>query len=137
RMRELQRTFDAFSAGTQRVLRGITLMKVQGAEETELRARRAEHADLGRATMEASWSKGAYTIVQSAVAASAGILVLVFGGIAASRGDMSTGELISFYAVLAMLLRQVGVIVAGLPQVLGGQEAVRRLDDLLRAPDAE
>jgi ATP-binding cassette subfamily B protein len=137
RMRKLQRAFDDFSTGTQRTLRTITLVKVQGAERPEVDARRAEHAALGRATMDVSWVKGAYTIVQSAVAAGAGIAVLVVGGVAASRGQMSLGELVSFYAVLALLLRQVGAVVSGVPHVLAGQEAVRRLDDLLDADDAE
>jgi len=137
RMRGLQRAFDRFSAGTQLTLRSITLVKVQGAEAAELAARRTEHAELGRAGMAISWVRGAYSIVQGAVAASAGVIVLVFGGVATARGDMSFGELVSFYAVLALLLRQLGTIVSGLPLVIGGYEAINRLDSLLEATDAE
>src|SRR4051812_3042201 len=137
RMRHLQRTFDAFSSGTQRTLRAITLVKVQGAERSELATRRGEHAELGGAAMDIAWIRGAYSIVQSAVAAMAGVIVLVFGGVATARGDMSFGELVSFYAVLALLLRQLGTVVDGFPLVLGGYEAISRLDDLLEAEETE
>ena len=137
RMRRLQRAWDAFSSGTQMTLRAITLVKVQGAERTEVEARRADHVQLGRAGLDLAWVRGAYGIVQSAIAASSGVIVLVFGGVAAARHDMTIGELLSFYAVLALLLRQVNAILGGVPQVLSGYESVSRLDDLLEAEDEE
>ena len=137
RSRRLQRIFDAVSSGTHLTLRAATLVKVQGAEEAELRARGVEHERLGEAELSLAWLRGAYQVVQGAVAACAGAVVLVFGGIAAAHGQMSMGDLIAFYAVLALLLRQVTLILSGIPNVLVGYESLSRLDDLLTAEERE
>jgi ATP-binding cassette subfamily B protein len=48
---------------------------------------------------------------------------------------MSLGALLSFYALLGLLLRQVTAILGAIPLVLAGQESVRRLDLVLGAAD--
>jgi ABC-type multidrug transport system fused ATPase/permease subunit len=135
--RRVQLSFDVFSEGTNRTLRSITLAKVQGAEREELRARRDEHQRLGDDSLRLAWVRGCYQVVQGAVAASAGAVVLVFGGIATAKGTMSLGELIAFYAVLALLLREIHSVLLGMPHVLTGYEALSRLDDLLSVDHQE
>jgi ABC-type bacteriocin/lantibiotic exporter with double-glycine peptidase domain len=128
-------SFDVFSGRTHLALRAMTLTRVLGAGREELERRRVEHAELGRAGVDMAWRQSAYTAVQAAIGASTGALVLVVGGRAVARGDMSLGALLSFYAVLGLLLRQLGTIVIAIPRVLAGQESLRRLDLILGAAD--
>jgi ATP-binding cassette subfamily B protein len=83
------------------------------------------------------WRQNAYRLVQGAVAASAGVVVLVVGGQAVADGTMTLGQLLSFYAILALLLRQVYPIVGLLPLVIGGYESVVRLAALLENQERE
>jgi ABC-type bacteriocin/lantibiotic exporter with double-glycine peptidase domain len=137
RYRRWQRAFDTFSTQTQLALRAITLMKASGAELHELRNRASEVRELSNAGRAMVWREDAYRLVQGAVAASAGVIVLVVGGRAVAHGTMTLGQLLSFYAVLALLLQQLDQIVAVLPQVIGGYESVARLAALIESQEQE
>src|SRR3954452_20724329 len=133
RTRSWQRAFDVFSSQTALALRAMTLIKVHGAERLELDQRAKEGAALGGAGREMAWRSGAYTIVQQAVAASAGVVVLIIGGWSAAKGHMTLGELLGFYAIVALLLRQVAQVASSVPAVLAGYESIARLDDIMEA----
>jgi ABC-type bacteriocin/lantibiotic exporter with double-glycine peptidase domain len=131
------RAFDAFSGRTQRVLRSMTLTRVQGAERIELERHRREFAELGRASQEMAWTQSAYSIVQGAVAASAGVVGLMVGGLAVAHGDMSLGDLLAFYAVLVLLLRQLGTVLSAVPAIIAGRQSLARVDALLAEREPE
>jgi len=135
RTRRWQIAFDVFTSKTALALRAMTLVKVQAAEREELDQRRAEHTDLGRAGRDLGWVQSAFYIVQNAVMASSGVVVLVLGGRAVALGQMTIGSLLSFYAILALLLKQVTLILQALPQVMTGYESVARLEEILEAED--
>jgi ABC-type bacteriocin/lantibiotic exporter with double-glycine peptidase domain len=137
RTRRWQIAFDVFTSKTALALRAMTLVKVQAAEREELAQRRSEHAELGRAGRELGWVQGAFYIVQNAVMASSGVVVLVLGGRAVALGQMTIGSLLSFYAILALLLKQVTLILQALPQVMTGYESIARLEEILEAEDEE
>jgi ABC-type bacteriocin/lantibiotic exporter with double-glycine peptidase domain len=137
RTRRWQQAFDVFSAHTQLALRAMTLTKVRGAERHELERQRRQFEELGDAGREMAFAQSAYAIVQGAVAASAGVVVLVVGGRSVARGSMSIGELLSFYAVLALLLRQVTTIVSTAPLALAGYESFMRLQAVLENDEPE
>jgi ABC-type bacteriocin/lantibiotic exporter with double-glycine peptidase domain len=137
RVRDWRAAFDLFSTKTQLALRAMTLAKVQAAEQAELASRRAEHAEVGRTGLRMSWLQSVYTIVENLVAASSGAVVLVLGGLAVARGSMTVGELLSFYAILALLLRELSTILAAIPQVLAGYESMDRIQKILEADDRE
>lgn len=137
RTRRWQRIFDAFAADTALGLRAMSLTKVHGAEQIEIERRSrliGEFTDAGR---QMAWLGGAYGVVQQAISACAGLIVLVVGGWAASRGDITTGELIGFYAIAALLLRQLSPIISSTPDVLTGYESMVRLDRLLQTGGGE
>ena len=50
---------------------------------------------------------------------------------------MTIGQLLSFYALLALLLRQVNVMLTALPVLIGGYESLARLVALLQRDDEE
>jgi ABC-type bacteriocin/lantibiotic exporter with double-glycine peptidase domain len=137
RTRLWQRAFDVFDSRTQLALRGITLTKVRAAEAAELDHRRAEHGLLGQTGRDMVRLHASYTSVQNAVAATAGVVVLAVGGRAVALGEMSLGSLLAFYAILALLLRQVTVIAPILPQIHSGYESLARVEEVLALEDTE
>jgi ABC-type bacteriocin/lantibiotic exporter with double-glycine peptidase domain len=137
RTRPWQRAFDVFDSRTQLALRGITLTKVRAAEAAELDHRRVEHGLLGQTGRDMVRLHASYASVQNAVAATAGVVVLAVGGRAVALGEMSLGSLLAFYAILALLLRQVTVIAPILPQIHSGYESLARVEEVLALEDAE
>jgi ATP-binding cassette subfamily B protein len=136
-VRSWYRAFDAFSDAIQLALRAMPLTKVEGAERWELGRRREEIDELAATGSALTWSGSAYTLVQGTVAATAGLLVLVAGGISVSNGSMSIGDLLAFYAVVALILRQVTTLVTAMPDVLSGGESLTRLEELLEDGERE
>jgi ABC-type bacteriocin/lantibiotic exporter with double-glycine peptidase domain len=137
RTRRWQRAFDAYATATALGLRAMSLTKVHGAEQIEIERRSrliGEFTDAGR---QMAWFGGAYEIVQQAISACAGVLVLVVGGWATSRGEITTGELIGFYAIAILLLRQLSPIVTSVPSLITGYESMVRLEQLLQAGGGE
>jgi ABC-type bacteriocin/lantibiotic exporter with double-glycine peptidase domain len=129
--------FDVFSSKTQLALRAMTLAKVSSAEPVELAARKIDHDKLGKANRDLAWAQAAYSTVQNTVAASAGMITLVLGGRAVARGELTIGALLSFYAVLALVLRQVTTVMFAVPLVTAGYESMVRLDAILSADEHE
>jgi ABC-type multidrug transport system fused ATPase/permease subunit len=137
RVRIWQQAFDDYSAAIQQGLRAATLTKVHGAERFEVERRRNEIEVLTEASQSMVWAEGAYIVVQNMVNAVAGTLVLIGGGIAVADGSMTLGALLSFYAVMALLLRQLAAYAQGFPTVLIGFESLVRLDELLASEERE
>jgi ABC-type bacteriocin/lantibiotic exporter with double-glycine peptidase domain len=78
--------------------------------------------------------RAALAAVQAAVGAVAGAVVLIVGGVAVARGSMKIGDLLAFYAVMAILIRQLQVIASGFSTATIGAECLRRLEGLLATP---
>jgi ABC-type multidrug transport system fused ATPase/permease subunit len=129
--RAWQHAFDRFSVQTQLALRMRTLTEVRAAEQGELEHRSAEIERLSAAGLEMAWRQAALSIAQGAIVAVAGVLVLVVGGRAVAEGRMSTGDLLSFYAIVALLQGQVSTVTAFLPLAISGRESLDRLDAFL------
>ena len=137
RARRWRSAFDVFDARTQLALRAITLTKVRATEAMELEQRRAEHTELGISGREMVRMHASYGNLQYAIAAASGAIVLAVGGRAVALGEMSLGSLLAFYAVLALLLRQVSVIAPVIPQIHSGYESLARVEEVLTLEAAE
>jgi ATP-binding cassette subfamily B protein len=137
RVRDWNEDFDTFSAGTQRTLRGMRMATAMGVEQVERSDRANEAESLSRAGKKLLRAAGLHGFVQSTLTGVAGVVTLVIGGIAVARGSMTLGELIAFYAIVALLIRQVSAIVPGVPTVLGGFESLQRLETLLAADEPQ
>jgi len=95
-----------FAAEVHRMLRAATLTKVHGAEQQQ-GERGGRHTTALAVTLRAlGTARSAYAAVNNALGAVAGSLVLIVGGIAVARDAITLGDLLAFYAVLALLLRQ-------------------------------
>jgi ABC-type multidrug transport system fused ATPase/permease subunit len=137
RTRRWQRTFDVFASTTALGLRAMSLTKVHGAERLEIERRSRIAEELSEAGRQMAWAGGAYSILQQSISAGAGVVVLIVGGWSTARGDMTVGELLGFYAIAVLILRQVTVIVTSMPEVLAGYESIARLDRLLSNGEGE
>jgi ATP-binding cassette subfamily B protein len=137
RTRRWQRAFDAFASATALGLRAISLTKVHGAEEMEIARRSQQIEELTDTGRQMAWANGAYGVLQGSLSACAGVIVLIVGGWSAARGDLTVGQLIGFYAITGLLLRQLGPIIANVPVLILGYESMVRLDSLLQTAGAE
>ena len=133
RTRAWQLAFDRFSARTQVALRALTLTRIQSAEDLEIARQSHGITELSDRGREMAWRQSASGILQSAIAAACGVLVLIVGGEAVVSGSLTVGGLISFYAILALLQIQVATITALVPLVIAGEESLQRLNDILDA----
>src|SRR3954447_16324881 len=137
RTRRWQRAFDEYASATTLGLRAMPLTKVRGAERVEIERRTEQIQELTDAGRRMAWTGGAYGILQQAISACAGVIVLIVGGWSVARGEMTTGDLIGFYAIAALLVRQVSPIVSTVPEVVAGYESMVRLDGLMKAGGRE
>ncbi len=137
RTRHWQRAFDRFSAATGLGLRAMSLTKVHAAEKLEIMRRAQLIGQLSETGRQMAMTMGTYAILQQSVSAGAGVTVLVVGGWSAARGEMTVGQLLGFYAVAVLLLRQVSTMVTNLPVLHAGYESVARLSELLEPGSGE
>jgi len=72
-----------------------------------------------------------------ALGGTAGVIVLIGGGLAVLNESMSIGDLIAFMAILALARGQLNWVVAVLPDVLNGLAAIERIDEVLAETEAE
>jgi len=129
--RKFQGSFDTFSSRVLRNLRMVTTIRAQVAESAELAAGAAEIDELSRNGVRMAWLAQAQAVMQGATSAIAGMLVLVLGGLAVISHKLSTGDLLSFFTVLALVRGQATVAVSFFPQIVVGREALARLARLL------
>ncbi len=137
RARAWYRQFDAYTAETLIGLRAMTLTKLQAADRQEIERQRGRYAALGEGSLALNWWQGAYTQLNSAVGALAGVVVLVVGGIEVARGSIVIGDLVSFFSAVGLLRGQTAFVLAGLPQVIAGLESLPRLEAILDADAVE
>jgi len=137
RVRVWQEASDDFSASVLANLRSASLIKVRTAEEQAIEEGRAKAAELAAAGQRIGWLQQAYGLIQVALGGTAGVIVLIGGGLAVLEGSMSIGDLIAFMAILALARGQLNWVVAVLPDVLNGLAAIERIDEVLAETEAE
>lgn len=137
RTHEWHRAFESFSSETHVALRNITLTKLLAAEQLEVESRARKLGDLSDAGARRAWLESAYPQVNNAIGAIAAVVVLVIGGLSVAHGNMTLGDLISFYAVLGLLRVQMGNVMMGLPELIAGGASLDRLEAILDEPATE
>jgi ATP-binding cassette subfamily B protein len=120
-----------FSGRAQVALRTTVLTKAQGAEEWLAAEQARDALALAETGRRLSLAQGAHTLVQGAVSALVGAAVLVTGGFAVIHGRLSLGELLAFYAVIGLLLRQLALATPAFATLPVGLESLARVEALL------
>jgi len=131
------RSSRRFSAETHVLLRALGLTKAVGGEAWELRSGTERIRDLGERYQAFERAQAANAAVASSVAAVAGSVVLIVGGIAVANHSTTVGGLLSFYAVLALLLRQLHAVGSQSNTVLAGLQSLPRIEALLAVEEEE
>jgi ATP-binding cassette, subfamily B, bacterial len=116
-----------FSAELQLLLRALQTARVAGSESWELERGGQRASELAAHYRGFGTSVAAVNALQNAIAAAAGTIVLIVGGIAVADHSMTLGDLLAFYAVLALLLRQLHAVGFQSDLVVIG---LRSLDDI-------
>jgi ABC-type bacteriocin/lantibiotic exporter with double-glycine peptidase domain len=138
RLRTWHRTAEAYSTHTQTLLGALATIRAAGAQQRDLERFDAETEGFVAAGYAATVAGSQHQAIQGAMGAVAGVAVLIVGGVLVSRGDLSLGGLFAFYAVVALMLRQLSTALSAVPIVLEGAVAFGRVRALAEAtePDA-
>ncbi|MCP4303681.1 MAG: ABC transporter ATP-binding protein [bacterium] len=137
-MRRIDRyhgAFETFSRGVLGVLRSMDLIRIQGAEEIEVAEKQAIIEELSAASKSRDVSVTVYFVTQQALVAIVGSAVLIFGGVSVIRGNMTLGDLISFYAAFAMLRGPLSTLAQEAPTVIEGLQSLDRIYRLVETEE--
>jgi len=135
RVRRQHRTFERFSRGVLRLLRAMDLIRTRGAEDQELEDLSAAADELEQAGVARTVWNNFYSVTQATLLAAIGTTVLIVGGVFVIRGDMTLGDLISFYAGFALIRGPLSGIALRAPALIEGLQSLGHLEELLAAPD--
>ncbi|HEX3874287.1 MAG TPA: ABC transporter ATP-binding protein, partial [Solirubrobacteraceae bacterium] len=129
--------FAGFSADTQEALAAIDAARSHGVSDWERRQRSRQIDRVSETSRPLLRMHAVNLAVQGSLAASSAIVVLMVGGVAVADGSLSLGALLAYYAVVALLLRQIGPAVSGTPVILTGRAALARIDEFLATEVSE
>ncbi|HEX2154969.1 MAG TPA: ABC transporter ATP-binding protein [Acidimicrobiia bacterium] len=127
--------FARFSDGVLFILRAMDLTRVRAAERSEMERASDTLNDLREADWDMAVAKTQYSAAQQSLIAAAGVVVLVFGGLAVIGGRLSIGDLFAFYAGLAILRGPLVAMFTSLPFIISGIQSLVYVDELLQDPD--
>ncbi len=96
-----------YAAHVLRMLRATRLIRVRGADDAELKDIRERIKELTRTSIDKSWASNVTSVLNGAIAGVTGALILVVGGVAVTAGALTVSQLLTFYAVIALMLRNV------------------------------
>jgi ATP-binding cassette, subfamily B, bacterial len=131
RMAASQRAFETYTADTHEALAAIDAARIHAVLPWE-RERRTPHIDrVESAARPLLRIQGLHLAIQGSLLASSAVLVLVTGGVAVAEHTLTLGGLLAYYAIVALLLRQITPAVVGAPVMLAGREALERLEAFL------
>jgi ABC-type multidrug transport system fused ATPase/permease subunit len=133
RTTRFHRAFERFNHGALFVLRAMDLTRIRTAEALETNRQAALIDELRVASGSMAWLATAYTVIQQGIVAALGTLVLIAGGLAASRGRLSAGDLIAFFVALTIVRGPAGVMMATLPRILEGWQSLGQVFALLES----
>lgn len=131
RTRAFHRAFERFSRGIWFVLEAMDLTHIQAAESREITRQQENMSRLKTESQAMAWLQSASGVLHMSLVAAAVVLVLFIGGLGLSRGSMTLGDLISFFAGLVLLRSPVGTGLVVIPQLIEGRESLGRIAALL------
>jgi ABC-type bacteriocin/lantibiotic exporter with double-glycine peptidase domain len=131
RLAAFQRAFETYVADTHQALTAIDAARIHAVLPWE-RERRTPHIDrVESAARPLLRIQGLHMAVQGSLLASSAVLVLVAGGVAVAEHTLTLGGLLAYYAIVALLLRQITPAIVGAPVILAGRDALERLEAFL------
>ncbi len=123
--------FETFSSGVMFVLRTMDLTHASAAEASELTRQDKSTAELRESSSRMAWLQSAYGGIQALVISLVMLVVLAVGGVEVSSGDISLGELASFYVAALLFAGAMNTFWTALPTAVAGNRSLRNIDELL------
>ena len=137
RVHAFHRSFETFSKGMLFVLRVMDLTRIHAAEDFEIERQGKNIEDLRLTSKQMAWLSAAHTLAQNMVVACSGVIILIVGGIAVSKGRMTLGGFLSFYAAVALLRTHLHTISSCLPRIIEGTASLTTLYNWLGLREAQ
>jgi ATP-binding cassette subfamily B protein len=128
---QVQEQESALRARAQESFSGIRVVKTYGQEEHEIRDYEAVADRYVAASMGLARTRAVLRPTIMGLAGLGPVLVLLFGGAAVARGELSFGGFIAFNAYYAMLIWPMMAVGWVLTLFQRGAAAMRRVNDLL------
>jgi ABC-type multidrug transport system fused ATPase/permease subunit len=129
-------TFERFNRSIWGALEATELTAIEAAATRQLAQHGAVIEAVERDGSALAWIQSAVTNTHSALTMVVGGVILVVGGVLLSRGALSLGDLLSFYAGLALLRNSGNMALAALPAIIEGRAAADRIDEAMEEPIA-
>ena len=129
--------FDKFSKGVLAVVQTIDLTRVQTAEQMEMERQMHNVNHLRVSSGSMAWLDTAYAVTQNSLSSAASVLILIAGGLSILNGQMSVGQLLSFFVTARLLTGYVQGALASIRISILGNEALLTLHSLIQEGDPE
>lgn len=127
-----RQAFGAYNRGVITGLRLIELTRLQGNGAAEQARHEERIAQLQEASLRSQHQMLLHQRTQQAGVFGVTLLILLVGGAGVADGRYSTGDLMSFYALAALLLGYLKAAGSGLAQLATGRAAMAELEAFLR-----
>ena len=129
--------FEDFSGGTQFMLRFIDLLRMRAWQSAEVRVQHARNDALMRAGVNMGMSYAWHAHSQRAITTIAGLGMLMLGGAAVARGEMTLGEFFVFYVAAGMMSGNVETVIGSVPELIAGSTALGVLRTIVNSGEGE
>jgi ABC-type bacteriocin/lantibiotic exporter with double-glycine peptidase domain len=134
---EFHRAFEAFSHGVRFVIRQMDLTRIRGYETEELARQTTMLERVYESGAKMMSSYAIHSQVQQNTTGLAGLILLVFGGIAIANKTMSVGDFMVFYLAAGSLNGFVDKISSAIPELINGNEALLTLLEIQNSGPSE
>jgi ATP-binding cassette subfamily B protein len=116
------------------MLRTMTLVRARAADADEVENAEDFTRTLADAAQRRARAQSLSGAVHGSVNSLAGVGVLIVGGVAVTHHTLSLGDLLAYYAVVGLLLRQTAGASTATLQIVAGIESLRTLTAILEDP---
>ncbi len=129
--------FEEYSGGTQFMLRFMDLLRMRAWQPAETRAQHARHLALADAGVDMGMSYAWHAHSQRAITTIAGLGMLMLGGAAVARGEMTLGQFFVFYVAAGMMSGNVDTVIGSVPDLIAGSTALGVLRGIATSGEGE
>lgn len=121
---DFRRAFEGFSRGVLFLLEALDLTRLQGAERQELARQREKAEALRASSLRMAWFDTLSQLSQNTLGLVASLAILLVGAVAVAAQRMTIGDLLAFFVTVRLLNTQTNVLIASVPQVIAGSQAL-------------
>lgn len=129
--------FEESSAGAQFLLRFTDLIRQRSWQREAGRSQHERHDTLRAAGVSMGMSYAWHVHAQRMITGVVGIAMLLLGGAAVARGDLTLGEFFVFYIAAGMLNGSLDTLLGSVPELIAGSTALRALRDIMSEGEPE